>query len=63
MSIVGSLTSYVERGRRRRDLQQQARKLASLSDHLLDDIGMTHEQVNQIIAEAFGSRAKLRSGL
>ncbi|MCJ8055150.1 DUF1127 domain-containing protein [Shinella curvata] len=57
MSILGKVTLYVERARERRELQCHARKLASLSDHLLDDIGVTRAQVSQIAVDAFGVRA------
>ena len=57
MSIFGRFTTYVEQARARRELQHHARKLASLSDHLLDDIGVTRGQVSQIVVEAFGTRA------
>lgn len=61
MSILGKFTVYVEQARARREMQHHARTLASLSDHLLDDIGVTRAQVSQIVVNAFGTRSAGRS--
>ncbi len=63
MSILGKVTVYVERARARRALQHHARRLASLSDHLLEDIGVTRAEVSRIVIDAFGARAAGRGSI
>ncbi len=61
MSILGRVTVYVGRVRAHRETRRHVSRLAAISDHLLDDIGVTRADADRMRAEAFGVRANLWS--
>ena len=58
MSILRRVSSHIQHVRAEREFQHNASRLASLSEHLLADIGATRSDMHRMD----GAACKLRSG-